>query len=103
MALQAYRINSIRLSPHTSSDLEHLWGDIVQMSSFLMNALNTGGLINTGRTLISYAIINQVLSSLTSELYHDLIHYFKYASSAYSPVCPRPNGKKLIMPVRDPV
>ena len=68
-----------------------------------MSALNTGGLINTGRTMISYAIINQVLSSLTSELYHDLIHYFKYASSAYSPVCPQPNGKKLIMPVRDSV
>jgi len=61
------------------------------------------GLIDTGRTMNSCAIIGQVFSSLTSELYHDLVHYFKYASSAYSPVCPRPNGKKLVMPVRDSV
>ncbi|THU89671.1 alpha/beta-hydrolase [Dendrothele bispora CBS 962.96] len=26
----------------------------------------------------------------------ELIHYFKYASSAYTPVCPRPNGAHLV-------
>ncbi|KXN86217.1 putative feruloyl esterase A, partial [Leucoagaricus sp. SymC.cos] len=31
-------------------------------------------------------------------LYQDLVHYFKYASSAYTLVCPRPNGKKLVVP-----
>ncbi|KAF5362359.1 hypothetical protein D9756_002795 [Leucocoprinus leucothites] len=36
--------------------------------------------------------------SVTPELYHDLVHYFKYASSAYSAICLRPNGKKLVMP-----
>lgn len=29
-----------------------------------------------------------------------LVHYFKYASSAYSLVCPRPNGNHLVAPVR---
>lgn len=34
-----------------------------------------------------------------SVLYHDLIFYFKYASSAYSTVCLRPNGNHLVLPV----
>lgn len=29
-------------------------------------------------------------------LYDDLVHYFKYASSAYTAVCPRPNGQALV-------
>ncbi|KAF8907797.1 alpha/beta-hydrolase [Mucidula mucida] len=33
---------------------------------------------------------------ISSELLQDLIHYFKYASSAYAPLCPRPNGKTLV-------
>jgi hypothetical protein len=32
-------------------------------------------------------------------LYHDLVHYFRYASSAYTAVCPRPNGQHLVFPV----
>ena len=37
-----------------------------------------------------------------TDLYHDLVHYFKYASSAYILVCPRPNGNSLVMQV-DPL
>ncbi|TFK73240.1 alpha/beta-hydrolase [Pluteus cervinus] len=33
---------------------------------------------------------------ISSCTYDDLVHYFKYASSAYVPVCPRPNGKHLV-------
>lgn len=33
------------------------------------------------------------------ELYDDLVFYFRYASSAYITVCPRPNGKHLCMQV----
>ncbi|KAL1699097.1 Alpha/Beta hydrolase protein [Schizophyllum commune] len=29
-------------------------------------------------------------------LYEDLVHYFKYASSAYTALCPRPNGRVLV-------
>ncbi|KAJ6615874.1 alpha/beta-hydrolase [Mycena sp. CBHHK59/15] len=29
--------------------------------------------------------------------YEGLVHYFKYASSAYSPVCLRPNGNALVL------
>jgi len=32
----------------------------------------------------------------------DLVHYFKYASSAYSLVCPRPNGSKLVIQLSNP-
>ena len=39
------------------------------------------------------------LRSHTSELYEDLVHYFKYASSAYQPVCLRPNGNTLVSQV----
>ncbi|KAF9522842.1 alpha/beta-hydrolase [Crepidotus variabilis] len=40
--------------------------------------------------------------SISEDLYKNLIHYFKFASSAYATVCPRPNGKKLITPVSNP-
>ena len=33
------------------------------------------------------------------DLYDDLVHYFKYASSAYSFVCLRPNGNTLVLQV----
>ena len=35
----------------------------------------------------------------TSGLYEDLVHYFKYASSAYQPICLRPNGNALVSQV----
>ncbi|KAF7327305.1 Lipase-3 domain-containing protein [Mycena kentingensis (nom. inval.)] len=34
---------------------------------------------------------------ISSETFTDLVHYFKYASSAYSPVCLRPNGNVLVL------
>ncbi|KAG9224978.1 hypothetical protein CCMSSC00406_0001871 [Pleurotus cornucopiae] len=36
-------------------------------------------------------------------LYDNLVHYFKYASCAYVPVCPRPNGRHLVLPFTNPV
>ncbi|KAF8071540.1 alpha/beta-hydrolase [Lyophyllum atratum] len=33
----------------------------------------------------------------TDATYKDLIHYFKYASCAYNIICPRPNGKTLVL------
>ena len=33
-------------------------------------------------------------------LLQDLIFYFKYASSAYTPICPRPNGQTFVAEVR---
>ena len=33
------------------------------------------------------------------ELYEDLVHYFKYASSAYIPICLKPNGNTLVSKV----
>ncbi len=39
------------------------------------------------------------LLTIIAELFHELVHYFKYASSAYVPLCPRPNGKYLVSPV----
>ncbi|KAJ7692125.1 alpha/beta-hydrolase [Mycena rosella] len=35
--------------------------------------------------------------SISAELFDELYHYFKYASSAYSPVCLRPNGNALVL------
>ncbi|KAF5389421.1 hypothetical protein D9757_004357 [Collybiopsis confluens] len=35
-------------------------------------------------------------SSTTQTVFDELLHYLKYASSAYSPICPRPNGSILI-------
>ncbi|GLB44783.1 putative lipase (class 3) [Lyophyllum shimeji] len=34
----------------------------------------------------------------TDATYKQLIHYFKYASSAYNLICPRPNGQTLVLP-----
>ncbi|KAJ7183611.1 alpha/beta-hydrolase [Mycena filopes] len=34
---------------------------------------------------------------ISTETFDELVHYFKYASSAYSPVCLRPNGNKLVL------
>ncbi|KAJ7149814.1 alpha/beta-hydrolase [Mycena crocata] len=34
---------------------------------------------------------------ISSETFDELVHYFKYASSAYSPVCLRPNGNALVL------
>lgn len=36
---------------------------------------------------------------ISPELYEDLVHYFKYASSAYQPICLRPNGNTLVSQV----
>ncbi|KAJ3927110.1 MAG: alpha/beta-hydrolase [Lentinula lateritia] len=41
--------------------------------------------------------------SLFSDVFDQLVHYLKYASSAYTPVCPRPNGSMLITHFSDPV
>ncbi|KAL0945501.1 hypothetical protein HGRIS_000985 [Hohenbuehelia grisea] len=51
---------------------------------------------------------NDVLTTMdrkpiSSELYDDLVFYFKYASCAYNLVCPRPNGKHLVTPFTNPV
>ncbi|KIK67025.1 hypothetical protein GYMLUDRAFT_92863 [Collybiopsis luxurians FD-317 M1] len=35
-------------------------------------------------------------SQISQNVFNQLIHYLKYASSAYSPVCPRPNGGILV-------
>lgn len=35
-----------------------------------------------------------------TDTYEDLVHYFKYASSTYIVLCPRPNGNTLVMNVR---
>jgi hypothetical protein len=43
--------------------------------------------------------LNLTPRSGTAELYEDLVHYFKYASSAYQPICLRPNGNTLVSQV----
>jgi len=43
------------------------------------------------------------LNTISKELYNDLVHYFKYASSAYSFVCLRPNGNTLVLPFSNPL
>lgn len=40
------------------------------------------------------------LRSIAPDILEDLIFYFKYASSAYTPFCPRPNGRNLVTEVR---
>ncbi|KAF7375566.1 Lipase-3 domain-containing protein [Mycena sanguinolenta] len=35
--------------------------------------------------------------SISRQTFDELTHYFKYASSAYSPVCLRPNGNTLVL------
>ncbi|KAJ6492498.1 alpha/beta-hydrolase [Mycena vitilis] len=34
---------------------------------------------------------------ISRETYDELVHYFKYSSSAYAPVCVRPNGNVLVL------
>lgn len=34
--------------------------------------------------------------SISTRTYDELVHYYKYASSAYVPFCPRPNGQLLV-------
>lgn len=36
-----------------------------------------------------------------SEIFEQLVFYFKYASSAYTLLCPKPNGNHLVSPVRE--
>ena len=38
-------------------------------------------------------------SAVSSDLYNDLVYYFKYASSAYTAPCLRPNGNHLVIEV----
>jgi hypothetical protein len=35
-----------------------------------------------------------------AEKYEELVRYFKYASSSYALICPRPCGNTLVTPVR---
>ncbi|PFH46768.1 hypothetical protein AMATHDRAFT_77517 [Amanita thiersii Skay4041] len=35
---------------------------------------------------------------ISSDLFDDLVHYFKFASSAYTLLCLKPNGKHLVSP-----
>jgi hypothetical protein len=54
---------------------------------------------------VSFVVHLQLVISLTITTHHtatyeDLVHYFKYASSAYILLCPRPNGKTLVSNVR---
>ncbi|KAF8333871.1 alpha/beta-hydrolase [Amanita rubescens] len=44
-----------------------------------------------------------IRTPISQELFHELVHYFKYASSAYVPLCPRPNGKHLVSPLVNPL
>ncbi|KIY44713.1 alpha/beta-hydrolase [Fistulina hepatica ATCC 64428] len=37
------------------------------------------------------------LVPVSQAVYDDLLHHFKYSSSAYAPVCPRPNGATLVL------
>jgi len=38
---------------------------------------------------------------ITQDVFDQLVHYLKYASSAYSPLCLRPNGSALITHILD--
>jgi len=40
--------------------------------------------------------VGEVSNNLSSGIFRDLVFYFKYASSAYTLKCPRPNGKTLV-------
>ncbi|GAW06407.1 alpha beta-hydrolase [Lentinula edodes] len=42
-------------------------------------------------------------NKISQHVFDQLVHYLKYASSAYTPVCPRPNGSMLITHFSDPV
>ncbi|KDR78622.1 hypothetical protein GALMADRAFT_244080 [Galerina marginata CBS 339.88] len=43
------------------------------------------------------------LTTISTELYEQLVFYFKYASSAYVVVCPRPNGNHLVTELLNPL
>ncbi|KAJ3724951.1 alpha/beta-hydrolase [Lentinula guzmanii] len=43
------------------------------------------------------------MKNISQHIFDQLVHYLKYASSAYTPVCPRPNGSTLITHFSDPV
>ncbi|KAJ4000028.1 alpha/beta-hydrolase [Lentinula boryana] len=45
----------------------------------------------------------QDMKNISQHIFDQLVHYLKYASSAYTPVCPRPNGSMLITHFSDPV
>ncbi|KAF9483201.1 alpha/beta-hydrolase [Pholiota conissans] len=40
---------------------------------------------------------------ISRDLYEDLVYYFKYATSAYNSVCPRPNGNTLVVEFSNPL
>ncbi|KAF4612786.1 hypothetical protein D9613_011765 [Agrocybe pediades] len=42
-------------------------------------------------------------ATITKELYEELVYYFKYASSAYTAFCPKPNGNHLVMALANPL
>jgi len=44
-----------------------------------------------------------ILQHIDPDKYEELVRYLKYASSAYSPICPRPNGNKLILQISNPL
>ena len=50
-----------------------------------------------------FSVSYKLLMISCAELYENLVYYFKYATSAYSPVCPRPNGNSLVMEVDAPM
>ncbi|KAK0207842.1 hypothetical protein DFS33DRAFT_1299536 [Desarmillaria ectypa] len=43
------------------------------------------------------------LRGISPDILQDLIFYFKYASSAYTPFCPRPNGRNLVTEISNSV
>jgi len=46
---------------------------------------------------------SSVPMSISHDLYNDLVYYFKYASSAYTALCLRPNGNHLVIEVSNPL
>ncbi|KAJ7051985.1 alpha/beta-hydrolase [Mycena amicta] len=47
--------------------------------------------------MVILSALRILLRSRQTDTFADLLHYFKYASSAYSPVCLRPNGNVLVL------
>ncbi|KAF8507716.1 Alpha/Beta hydrolase protein [Gautieria morchelliformis] len=47
-------------------------------------------------TLAALASISKGHQYISKDVYLDLVFYFKYASSAYAPICPHPNGQVLV-------
>ncbi|KAJ3975207.1 alpha/beta-hydrolase [Lentinula raphanica] len=41
--------------------------------------------------------------NISQHILDQLVHYLKYASSAYAPICPKPNGSTLVTHFSDPV